>query len=81
MAELGLCCCMHRLSLVGGLLFIVVLRVLIAVASRGGVSGGHRLQGMQASAVVAHALSCSAACGIFLDQGLNTCPLHWWADS
>ena len=36
MAELGLCCCMHRLSLVGGLLFIVVLRVLIAVASRGG---------------------------------------------
>ena len=36
MAELGLCCCMHGLSLVGGLLFIVVLRLLTAVASRGG---------------------------------------------
>ena len=28
-----------------------------------------------------HGLSCSAACGIFLDQGLNPCPLHWQADS
>ena len=26
-----------------------------------------------------HGLSCSAACGIFLDQ--NLCPLHWRADS
>ena len=26
-------------------------------------------------------LSCSVACGIFLDQGLNLCPLHWQADS
>ena len=25
--------------------------------------------------------SCSAACGIFLDQGLNPCLLHWQADS
>ena len=33
------------------------------------------------SAVVAHGLSCSAACGIFPDQGLNPCPLHWQADS
>ena len=24
-----------------------------------------------------HRLNCSAACGIFPDQGLNTCPLHW----
>ena len=29
------------------------------------------------SAVVAHGLSCSTACGIFLDQGANPCPLHW----
>ena len=29
------------------------------------------------SAVVAHGLSCSKACGIFPDQGLNLCPLHW----
>ena len=25
--------------------------------------------------------SYSEACGIFLDQGLNPCPLHWQADS
>ena len=28
------------------------------------------------SAVVAHGPSCSTACGIFPDQGLNLCPLH-----
>ena len=33
------------------------------------------------SVVVAHRPSCSAACGIFLDQGSNPCPLHWQADS
>ena len=33
------------------------------------------------SVVVAHGLSCSAACEIFLDQGSNPCPLHWQADS
>ena len=27
------------------------------------------------------ALSCSAACGIFLDQGSNLCLLHWQVDS
>ena len=30
---------------------------------------------------VAHGLSCSAACVIFLDQGSNPCPLHWQVDS
>ena len=33
------------------------------------------------SVVVVHGLSCSAACGIFPDWGLNPCPLHWQADS
>ena len=33
------------------------------------------------SVVVAHGPSCSAACGIFPDQGSNPCPLHWQADS
>ena len=33
------------------------------------------------SAIVAHGPSCSAACGILPDQGLNPCPLHWQADS
>ena len=33
------------------------------------------------SVVVAHGPSCSAACGIFPDQGSNPCPLHWQAGS
>ena len=33
------------------------------------------------SVIVAHGPSSSAACGIFPDQGLNPCPLHWQADS
>ena len=33
------------------------------------------------SVVVAHGLRCSAACGIFPDQGSNPCPLRWQADS
>ena len=35
---------------------------------------------MRASVVVAHRLSCSVACGIFPNQGLNPCPLHRQAD-
>ena len=30
-----------------------------------------------ASLVAEHRLICSVACGIFLDQGSNPCPLHW----
>ena len=41
-------------------------------------STGSRCAG---SVVVAHGPRCSAACGIFLDQGSNPCPLHWQADS
>ena len=33
------------------------------------------------STVTAHGLSCFSACGIFPDQGLNLCLLHWQADS
>jgi len=33
------------------------------------------------SMAVTHRLSCSTACGVFLDQGLNPCLLHWQADS
>ena len=33
------------------------------------------------SVAVAHRLSCSAVCGIFLDQGSNPCLLHWQANS
>ena len=33
------------------------------------------------SVVVVHGLSCSAACGIFLDEGSNPCLLHWQVHS
>ena len=47
---------------------------------------GPRVRGLQqlwrmGSGVVVHRLSCSVACGIFPDQGLNLCPLHWLVDS
>ena len=41
-------------------------------------STGSRCAG---SVTVAHGPSCSAACGIFPDQGSNPCPPHWQADS
>ena len=41
-------------------------------------STGSRCAG---SVVVAHGPRCSAACGIFPDQGSNLCLLHWQADS
>ena len=33
------------------------------------------------SVAAAHGLSCPAACGIFLDQGLNPRSLHWQVES
>jgi len=39
----------------------------------------HGLQSL-GSVVVAHRLNYSKACGIFLDQRLNPCPLHWQVD-
>ena len=54
----------------------VVHRLLVVVASL--VEHGLSSAG---SVVMAHRLSCSEACGIFLDQGSNPCPLHWQADS
>ena len=68
----------------------LVLTLLVAVASLVVEQG---LWGTQASAVaalglqstgstvVAHRLSCSVACEIFLNQGPNLCLLHWQADS
>ena len=41
---------------------------------------GARALGAQASVVVARGLSCSAACGIFPDQGSTPCPLFWQED-
>ena len=31
--------------------------------------------------VAAQGFSCTRACGIFLDQGSNLCPLEWQVDS
>ena len=39
----------------------------------------HRLSS-SGSVVVVHRLSCSTACGIFLDQRSKLCPLQWQAD-
>ena len=73
----GLHCCVWAFSSCGG----------------GGCSGaraphrsgfsrcGAQALGTQASVLVEHGLGCSAACGIFLDQGLNLCALHWQTDS
>ena len=80
-----------------GLLFVVVRGLLIAVASLaaehglqarglqqlshvGSVVVAHGLQSA-GSVVVVHGLSCSVAYGTFPDQGSNSCPLHWQADS
>ena len=40
-----------------------------------------RLLTAVASLVAVHRLSCSVASEIFLNQGLNSCPLHWQVDS
>ena len=58
------------------------LRCSVRASHCGGFSCcGARALGTWASVVVAHGLSCSAACGIFPDQGSNPCPLHWQEDS
>ena len=35
----------------------------------------------RASVAVAHEFRCPTVGGIVLDQGSNTCPLHWQVDS
>ena len=65
--------------------FVPVCGLSLVVPSRGysslGYSGfsscGARAVGSWASVVVALGLGCSVACGIFLNQGLNQCPLQW----
>ena len=49
------------------------------LVSHCGVFSCHRALALSAKAleVVAHGLICTMACSIFLNQGLNLCPLHW----
>ena len=55
-----------------GYSLVAELRLLIAVASLVVEYGLWSTD----SVIVAHKLSCPVACGIFLEQGLNLCPLH-----
>ena len=70
----------HGLSLVvvsRGYSLVAMLRLLTAVAS---LVVEHGLQST-GSGVVTQGLSCLSPCGVFPDQGLNSCPLHWQGDS
>ena len=88
---LGLCCCAGSLVAVNrGCSLVEGRRHLTAVASPvdeqalsgapASVIAAPGLESMSSGAVV-HGLSCSAARGIFPDQGSNLCLLHWQADS
>ena len=78
LAALGLGCCGCSLVAanrgdsvaVHGLLLGVVLSLYRAQSP-----------GARATEVVVRGISCSVACGIFPDQGLNPCALHWEEDS
>ena len=82
MAVLGLRFCARAFSSCGkwGLLFITVRGPLTIAAS---LVAEHRLQTRRLTGlvIVAHGPSCSAACGIFPDQGSNPCPPRRQADS
>ena len=76
LVTLGLRCRVQTFSSCGewGLLFTVVRGLLIEAAS---------LLWNAGSVVVAHGVSSYGtwACGIFLDQGSNQCPLQWQVDA
>ena len=80
MAVLGLCFCARAFSSCGERGATLHRGARASSLSRPLLlrSTGSRRAG---SAIVAHRPSCSAACGIFPDQGSNPCPLHWQADS
>ena len=65
---------MHGLSLA------VVSGGYLSLQRTGFSSVVEQALGAQSSVAVFHRLSCSEACGVFLDQGLNLCPLHWQVD-
>ena len=79
MAVLGLRFCARAFSSCRkrGPLFIAVRGPLTIAAS---LVAEHRLQTRRLSNCGSRP-RCSAACGIFPDQGSNPCPLHWQAGS
>ena len=77
-----LCMSFLLLQRVRGLLFIAVRGLLVAVALLWNTGSRHMgVSNCVDSVVAAHGLGCSMACEIFLDQGLNPCPLPWQAYS
>ena len=86
MAALGLHYCVEFLQLQGARGHSAAVHRLLTVGAS--LVAERRLYSMWAqklqlsgSVLVAHRLSCSAARGIFPEQGSNPCPLHWWLDS
>ena len=78
MAAPDLCCytrAFSRLWQAGVTLQLRLLMVMPSLAAECGLSE-HGL-----SLVVAHGLSCPAACGLFQDQGSDPRSPHWRADS
>ena len=65
-------CGLSLVAEIRGYSLFAVFRLPIAVAS---LVAKHELYGAWVAAVVAHRLSYPTAHGIFLDQGLNPCPL------
>ena len=63
----------------------VAVRGVSLVAVSGGYSSllfkGFPLQWLLLVWSAGSGFSCSPACGIFLDQGSNPCPLYWQAES
>ena len=64
-----------------GLLSGFSLWWLLLMQSTGSRPWGLRYMWHMGSVVLAPGLSCWTACGIFLDQGLNSCLLYWQVDS
>ena len=56
-----------------------LLWLLLLQSTRSGLRGLGSFSTV--SGAVPHGLRCSSVCGIFQDQGLNPCPLHWQVDS
>ena len=64
-----------------GLFFIVVPRLLTAMASLVALGAWSLVVAARGLSSCGDGLSCSMTCGIFLDQESNQCPLHWQAES
>ena len=82
----GLCSCMWAFSSCSQRGFsswrcLASQRSGLSLQSTGSRCTGFSSCSTWASAVVMHRLSCSAARGVFLDQGSNLCPLHRQAES